>query len=404
MESHMKKTDFATKIISAVLFLAVLSYFGFYLLDALNNPYSSTFAVRMTVQQGFSVTGIAIRRETVVDSGGYNAVNLMLSEGERIEAGGAVAGVYYDENTLLKLREINLLDTKISRLESILEAGQGAQDMMTLDSEIRSGIYKLVKQARSRSFSEFSETAMELEANILSRTGGESDLKARLLSLRQQRLAMGAPDYTPVKIVAPVSGLFTSNVDGFESLTEEDLLSLTVRRLTDLMGDERNPPSNAIGKIISGVRWYFAALIDEENASLLTVGGTATMVFGKYAGSEIEMDVESISAPENGKCVVIFSSSKSMADTLAVRVQSVKIVHSEYSGIRVPKKAVRLNEEGRACVYTLTGARAEEKLIKIIYELDEYYIAESGETAEGLQFGDEIITSTKGIYDGKIIK
>ena len=232
----MKKTDFATKIISAVLFLAVLSYFGFYLLDALNNPYSSTFAVRMTVQQGFSVTGIAIRRETVVDSGGYNAVNLMLSEGERIEAGGAVAGVYYDENTLLKLREINLLDTKISRLESILEAGQGAQDMMTLDSEIRSGIYKLVKQARSRSFSEFSETAMELEANILSRTGGESDLKARLLSLRQQRLAMGAPDYTPVKIVAPVSGLFTSNVDGFESLTEEDLLSLTVRRLTDLMG------------------------------------------------------------------------------------------------------------------------------------------------------------------------
>jgi hypothetical protein len=152
------------------------------------------------------------------------------------------------------------------------------------------------------------------------------------------------------------------------------------------------------------VRWYFAALIDEENASLLTVGGTATMVFGKYAGSEIEMDVESISAPENGKCVVIFSSSKSMADTLAVRVQSVKIVHSEYSGIRVPKKAVRLNEEGRACVYTLTGARAEEKLIKIIYELDEYYIAESGETAEGLQFGDEIITSTKGIYDGKIIK
>jgi hypothetical protein len=151
----------------------------------------------MTVQEGFSVTGIAIRRETVVDSGGYNAVNLMLSEGERIEAGGAVAGVYYDENTLLKLREINLLDTKISRLESILEAGQGAQDMMTLDSEIRSGIYKLVKQARSRSFSEFSETAMELEANILSRTGGESDLKARLLSLRQQRLAMGGARLHP---------------------------------------------------------------------------------------------------------------------------------------------------------------------------------------------------------------
>jgi len=93
-----------------------------------------------------------------------------------------------------------------------------------------------------------------------------------------------------------------------------------------------------------------------------------------------------------------------MADTLAVRIQSVKIVYSEYSGIRVPKKAVRLNEEGKPCVFTLTGARAEEKPINIVYEYEDYYIVESGETAEGLQFGDEIITSTKGLYDGKIIK
>jgi len=404
MESHMKRTDYATKIISLVLFLAVLCYFGFYLVGALNNPYTSTYAVRMSVQEGFSVTGIAIRRETVVESGGYSAVNLMLSEGERVEVGGAVAGVYYDENTLLKLREISLLDTMISRLESLLEAGQGTQDMMTLEPKIRSGIYKLVNKARSRSFSDFSETAMELEADILSRTGGEDDLKARLLSLKQQRLALGAPDYSPVKIAAPVWGLFTSNVDGFESLTEEDLQSLTVDRLSSLLAEERTPPSNAIGKIVSGVRWYFAALVDEEDASLLAEGDTATMIFGKYAGSEIEMDVESISPPENGKCVVIFSSSKAMADTLAVRVQSVKIVHSEYSGIRVPKKAVRLNQEGEPCVYTLTGARAEEKTIRIIYELGEYYIVESGETAEDLQFGDEIITSTKGLYDGKIIK
>jgi len=411
MESHMRKNKDnsnnpanSAKIISVVLFLAVLCYFGFYLLNALVNPYTSTYAVRMTVQEGFSVTGIAIRRETLIESGGYNAVNLMLSEGERVEAGGAVAGVYSDEGTLLKLREINLLDMKIARIESILEAGQGAQDMMTLDSEIKSGIYKLVREVRSRSFAGLSDTVTELEANIQSRTGGEDDLKAMLLSLRQQRLSLGMPDYAPVTITAPVSGIFSSNVDGFESLSEDDLSSLTVNRLAALLEEERTPPPNAIGKLVSGVRWYFAALVDEQHASLLRTGGTATMIFGKYAGSEVEMDVESVSAPDNGKCVVIFSSTRSMADTLAVRIQSVKIVYSEYSGIRVPKKAVRLNEEGKPCVFTLTGARAEEKPINIVYEYEDYYIVESGETAEGLQFGDEIITSTKGLYDGKIIK
>ncbi|NLL46349.1 MAG: hypothetical protein GX250_06015 [Clostridiales bacterium] len=400
----MKKTDSATKFISVVLFLAVLCYFGFYLSSALLNPYSSTFAVRMTVQEGISVLGIAVRRETVIGSGGYGAVNLMLSEGERVEAGGVVAGVYNDESTLIKLREIDLLDAKITRLESMLEAGQGAQDMITLDSKIKNGIYMLVKEAHSRSFAELSETAAELEANILTRTVGDSEIQAKLLSLRQQRLALGSAGSTAVKIFAPVSGIFTSTVDGFEALTEEDLSSLTVGSLTALLEEERTPEASAIGKLVSGVRWYFAAVADAEDASRLTVGGTATMIFGKYAGSEIEMDIESIGLPEDGKCVVIFSSSKSMADTLTVRVQSVKIVYSDYSGIRVPKKAVRLNSEGKSCVYTLTGARAEEKLINIIYELDEYYIVESGENVQELRFGDEIITSTKGIYDGKIMK
>lgn len=400
----MKNKDFAIKIISVVLFLAVLCYFGFYLADALMNPYSSTFAVRMTVQEGFLVSGIAVRRETVIGIGGYDAVNLTVSEGERVEAGGAVAGVYNDESTLIQLREINLLDAKITRLGGILEAGQGATDMITLDSEIKNGIYDFVKEARSRSFAELSETAMELEANVLTRTVGDADLQAKLLSLRQQRLAIGTAASSAVKIKAPVSGIFTSNVDGFESVTEEDLSSLTVGSLTSLMEEERAPGASAIGKLVSGVRWYFAAVVDAGEASRLSAGGTAAMVFGKYAGSEIDMDIESVGLPENGRCVVIFSSSKAMADTLAVRVQSVKIVHSEYSGIRVPKRAVRLNGEGKSCVYALTGARAEEKLIEIIYELDDYYIVESGQAAGGLYFGDEIITSTKGVYDGKIMK
>jgi len=95
MESHMRKNKDnsnnpanSAKIISVVLFLAVLCYFGFYLLNALVNPYTSTYAVRMTVQEGFSVTGIAIRRETLIESGGYNAVNLMLSEGEGSKRAG----------------------------------------------------------------------------------------------------------------------------------------------------------------------------------------------------------------------------------------------------------------------------------------------------------------------------
>ena len=91
------------------------------------------------------------------------------------------------------------------------------------------------------------------------------------------------------------------------------------------------------------------------------------------------MTIERVGEEEDGKCPVVLSSSRSLADTSLLRKQTVDIIFSSTTGIRVPKKAVRdglvtsTDPETQAevttrvtGVYVLTGAQSEFKQVIFI--------------------------------------
>ena len=93
-----------------------------------------------------------------------------------------------------------------------------------------------------------------------------------------------------------------------------------------------------------------------------------------------------------------------MRNTLALRRQSAELVKTEYTGIRIPKSAVRVDEAGATFVYTETGLRAERKDIEILYETGEFYIVAINTVDDGaLRAGDSVIVSGKDLYDGKVV-
>lgn len=399
----MKRSDLVTRVIIALIFVAMLSYLGFSLAHSFMSPFKSTLAVNMSVQEGINATGIVVRNETVIGSGGYGAVDVAISEGEKVSAGGLIAGVYGSDSVLAKVREAETLEAKIQNLESVISTGTDTANLKAMDENIKDSIYKLVKATRGRSLTNIAGISTKLQANILVKNTGGGNLQAQLLSLRQQRLALGTTLSTN-KITAPVSGLFSPSLDGFELLKPESLLTLNVSSLKALMAENRNPESGALGKLVSGSRWYYAAVLSSDDAKKLVINGGASMIFGRYLGAVIEMGVESVGAPQDGQCVVIFSSNRDMESMLSVRKQSVQIILKEYSGIRVPKVAICLNDAGKSCVYTLTGVYSEQKPVKILYEGADYYIVESTDSKSILRAGDQVITSTKDLYNGKLVK
>ena len=76
-----------------------------------------------------------------------------------------------------------------------------------------------------------------------------------------------------------------------------------------------------------------------------------------------------------------------------------------YEGLKVPKEAVRVDEEGNLGVYVITGMYSEFKKIDVLYETEDYYIVDTDPTTtKSLLVYDFIIVNGKGLANGKVIK
>ena len=93
-----------------------------------------------------------------------------------------------------------------------------------------------------------------------------------------------------------------------------------------------------------------------------------------------------------------------MQNVTMLRQQSADVVFASYSGLRVPKDAVRVNENGKIGVYILEGAVARWKPINILHDNGESYVAALDKSStNNLWPGDEIIVGAKDLYNGKVV-
>ena len=137
------------------------------------------------------------------------------------------------------------------------------------------------------------------------------------------------------------------------------------------------------------------------------------------------MTVERLGSVQEGRVAAVFSSNRSLSDTTLLRRQTVELVFSQQTGIRVPKEAVRVEEVTEknkdtgeektvqvACVYVEVGITAERKQVTVLAQGEDYYIVEpvlprdAGENQEKkvLRPGDQVIIASGEIWDGKVLE
>lgn len=93
----------------------------------------------------------------------------------------------------------------------------------------------------------------------------------------------------------------------------------------------------------------------------LSTAGTVQLDLNHSLNNMIPMTVESVSAPQDGQCLVVLSCDDYLQDILHLRTAEAGLVLRLYHGIRVPKQAIRLNEAGQGGVYVIEGANAAFK-------------------------------------------
>ena len=416
----MKRTSFTTRILMLLVCLGVAVYFGYQSLRYLDDPLTTTAAYGYTVDETISASGYVVRSERVLEDEAGGLLRLARSEGERVSVGGTVASVYADQASLDRQNEIDALEARIGQLEYVQSASLSYEASAKLDSQIAQDLLTVRAALAGGRLDTVESRGGELRALVMKRdyTYSGDDLDGQLESLRQElkelrRQAAG----TTRRISAPVSGLYSAVVDGYETvLTPESVLEMSPSQLSAVQPD--GAAGSHVGKLILGDSWYYAASLRAGEIKDLREAGSISLRFSKDVARDLDVTIQSVSWEENGRSVVVFQGKYDLAQLTLLRQQTAEVILNTMSGIRVPQEALRVvprtvtDEDGRETevqttgVYCVVGVTAVFKPVEVLYSGEGFVLLRSASTRAGriLRSGDEVIVSDRDLYDGKVIR
>ncbi len=437
----MKQPTIITKVVMLVIFLAGVVYLVGAAWQIFTDPFSTIMTYEYTVDDAAEATGWLVRTEQVIPGQG-SIVDVLPDQGEKVGAGQTVAVVYRDENALDRSRQRRALELKLQQLNYTLLRGEASWDNQRLDQSITDAMARLRASAAAGDLTGLEEQALTLKSLVLQREAtydGAASIDAQIQAVQAQINALdqaSGADTTAVR--APVAGTFSALADGYESvLTPAALNNLTPLSLETLTAQPVAAPEGAVGKLITKATWYFAVTVPEEVAARLVEGWSVRIRFSRdwsvrirfsrdWSG-EVAMKTESISAPQDGRTAVVFSSDRHLADTSLLRRQTVDLIFGSTTGIRVPKKAIRTIDvtrtdpdtgekvptgEKQVGLYVLTGVQAEWRPVEILADDGDYCLVQSvlsdnptaTEQKKVLRAGDEVIVAAEDLFDGKVVR
>lgn len=403
----MKQGKIYTKVILWVFLAAVVCYFGWYIFSAVYAPLTTEIAIEYEAGSGCYTTGYVVREETVIHSH-YEITNLLVAEGDRVAKGQTLATGYRDSDAQARQARIRELENQLEQLEYAVSYSADASDQAALDTEIQSRLLSLNQYVARGDMNAAMDSTAAIKGLILRRTASESqnaDLDARIAQCREQLETLQAASETDTKTVSAIgSGFFSGTVDGFETvLTMEALETLTAEELDRLEPEE--PPEDAVGKVITSSVWYYVTTVPEDLLTGVRPGNRLPVSFASVFYEDVEMTVERIGEPEDGRRVLVLSCDLYMQDMTLLRAQSADVVFSSYSGLRVPKEAIRVTEDQRTGVYVLEGSSAAWKYVELLHDNGETYVVRLDKSStDNLWPGDEIIVGGQDLYDGKVMR
>ena len=418
----MKNSSFGTKCLLLAVTLGVLAYFGIQGLQYLGDPLTTTLAYNYQVEEGMDLSGYVVRREQVLADEASGLLRLQRSEGEKVGAGGTVALVYADQASLDRQREIDELSGRIEQLQFAQEASLGSEVSLKLDAQIMRSLLDYRAELAAGRLDNAEEHETELKSLVLKRDytySDTEDLSGQIAELQSQLKELKAQAASSVRAVkAPVSGVYSAVVDGYETVLTPGLLAdMTPSQLNAVQADETL--TSQTGKLILGDSWYYAVTMSADQAKALRdSGGTMTLRFAKGVEQDQTVTLYAVGPEEQGRVVVTFRGAYNMTQVTLLRRQSAQLIWRTVAGIRVPNEALRaantkVDQEGNRTtveslgVYCVVGMEARFKPVEVLYSGDGFVLvrstAASDQESLRLRPGDEIIISAKDLYDGKVV-
>ncbi len=405
-----KKNKSGYRPLSFILIFAVLLYVGFQAYRSIFNTVTTEMVSSYSVYESIKTDGFVFRTETVIPAVKQGYAYYSVENGTRISKGGEIASVYTAEDGGLINQQIADIDARISSLKS-LQSDDATQHLSLdlINTQIISTVNSLINDAEDGMIHDSLDTKSSL-LSLLSKKqsiiGAAPNVSSAIAALESERNSLKQRSSKVMsRLTAPVAGYFVDRTDGFEdAFSDLDPTALTVADITDCLQKEPSSVTASSGKIVGGYEWYLGCVVSEDYYNALSVGNSLTLRMAFVTDDEIPVTVASCKKDGQGQLAVVFRCVYMSEELSTVRKETVEIQLVEHTGLKVPKRAIVINDDMQAGVYVRNGNVVSFRKIKQLYsEPADYVICEDTQASGYLHLYDDIIVEGRGIYEGKII-
>lgn len=405
----MKQGTLFTKIIFAVLLVALLAYVVFAAFSAMRTGITTTTALTYEAGEGLSTTGLVVRDETLIQSD--HSINVLTrTEGEKVSAGAAVAVTYEDSQAQELQSQITAMEEQLAQLEYVYASSSSKMDAADLDDQILSDIVQCAIYTTRDNLSALPVTANQVKSQVLRRhldIENTYELQSRINQLTSELNALKSQISAGTSTIqTDASGYFSGTTDGYEALlSSQTLAHMTISQYNELYQQQVSVPAGTVGKIITSPIWYYVTLVDAEQLEPFEKGDAVSVSLAHDFPGDLTMTVWRISDEVDGQRLLVLSCNDYITSATALRSQAADIISRSHTGLRVPKQAIYYSDDtASAGVYVLEGSNAVWKNVEIIHDLGEsYLVREDKSSTDNLWPGDEIIITSQELFDGKVV-
>ena len=411
------KSGINSRVVFLLISVVILIYLGQKVISAFSVGIETTPAVQVTVNDSINVQGWFFRDEIPVSGSTGESVKHIVYSGERVQQDASLAIVYSDADALALSQQLDPLENRIDLLDTALQSATDGADAAKLDQMIILSLQQMASQSKNGSGTALNSSAESLRTLALRREAGNVDTAAitaerDTLVMERDSLNAQLAGHT-TQLTAPATGYFSEVIDGYEEiLTVDALEDITVDRFRELTETKPIVSNQAWGKMIQGFTWYLVAEISGEDAERFSVGQSLRVNFTQ-ASLETPVSVYSIVKDRNSEdALLVLAGTEFNSEMVSMRQQPVEIIIATYTGLKIPKEAVYVQEtttdDGvtrQDGVFILSGSFQKFKVIKKLYETEDFYVVEQSATnSDMLVEQDQIIVSGKNLQNNMVVK
>ena len=419
-----------SKVLSTLLILVAILYVVYNIYLKASSNINTEYAVISDTYDIIETECFVIRDEAkksgnknmvLIENSGDGVYIPYVEDGSRVAAGDTIALFFSSEADAIAYREKQALEETLDYYYKLqTQSVMSFLDIDKLDKTINDEIVSFVSKSENNDFSDVSEILSSLKYNISSKKiamGEEVDFSDKINDLKGKIKSISNKSENYKKISGAFPGCYISNVDGYEeAYSYKKVDELTVSETKKLLKKEPDQvKSNVIGKTVGEYNWYAVCCIPYNSVGGINIGDKLNVSFSNTKVSSLVMRVKSISASEDGLISIVLQSNEMNSSIAALRKEKIRITVKKYSGLKIPKEALRTietvkeNKDGEkknvtvTGVFVLYGQVVKFREAEILYYDNDYVIAKYDDANGDLSLYDMVITKGRNLYDGKII-